>query len=455
MTITKAPRKKMLADVKVLDFTQYLAGPAATRLLADFGADVIKIERTPDGDLGRKIHYVAPGVSGFFLAACAGKKSLAVDFTSAEGRAIVQELVRETDIVVENYSPGVMAKHGFDYESLKAINPNVIMASISGFGQEGPSAQLPSYDIIAQAQSGMMAMTGDPDGPPQYVGNAIGDPNAGVHAALAICAALYQRTTDGEGQYIDVSQLESLVYIDYVNFPLSMMTDGRIAPHRFGRDFISICPYGVYRSQQGYIVFAVLEHQWRALVRAMGMPELEADERYATQEARCARRPEVRATIEGWLQTFDDDLEPLRILAEARVPSAPILNIDQVPQHQQIKARGLFQDLPHPELGSTPIARAPYQFSTMAVEIPFRAPYLGEHNEEILSSSLGYTPERLAELYANGVIVRDPQLEALRAPARYKRLHYFALRAIQFATAAVIKAPTIRSRVVSDRPLLV
>ncbi len=137
MTTAQAPRKKMLANVKVLDFTQYLAGPAATRLLADFGADVIKVERTPDGDLGRKIHFVAPGVSGFFLAACAGKKSVAVEFASEEGRAIIRDLVRETDVVIENYSPGVMAKYGFDYESLKAINPNLIMASISGFGQEG------------------------------------------------------------------------------------------------------------------------------------------------------------------------------------------------------------------------------------------------------------------------------------------------------------------------------
>ncbi len=166
----------------------------------------------------------------------------------------------------------------------------------------------------------MMSMTGEPDGPPQYVGNYIGDPNAGVHASLAICAALYQRTVDGEGQYIDVSQLESLVYLDYVNFPVSMMTEGRIAPHRFGGDFYSICPYGTYRSKEGYIVFAVAEHQWAPLVKAMGMPELESDERYATQEARCARRPEVRAYIEDWLQTFSNDSEPLRLLAEARVP---------------------------------------------------------------------------------------------------------------------------------------
>jgi CoA:oxalate CoA-transferase len=410
-----SPLKKMLTGVKVLDFTQFLAGPAATRLLADFGADVTKIERTPHGDHGRKIHFVAPGVSGFFLAACAGKKSLAIEFSSEKGREIVRDLVRQTDVVIENYSPSVMPKYGFDYASLKAINPKLIMCSISGFGQDGPYADLPSFDIIAQAQSGVMAMTGDPDGPPQYVGNYIGDPNAGVHAALAICAALYHRALHGEGQYIDVSQLEALVYLDYVNFPLSMMSGGKIEPKRFGGDFFSICPYGVYRSKEGYIVFAVAEHQWPALVRAMGMPALEHDERYATQLARCARRPEVRAIIEAWLQTFEDDNTPLAILAKARVPSAPILEISQVPEHGQLKARELFQDLPHPELGSTPVARSPFQFSTMATTIPFRAPYLGEHNEEILGEQLGYSAAQLAELYAAGVIVQDVQVNALRA----------------------------------------
>jgi crotonobetainyl-CoA:carnitine CoA-transferase CaiB-like acyl-CoA transferase len=209
-----------------------------------------------------------------------------------------------------------------------------------------------------------------------------------------------------------------LVYLDYVNFPVSMMTQGRIPPRRFGGDFYSICPYGTYRSKEGYIVFAVAEHQWRALVNAMGMPELEHDERYATQEARCSRRSEVRAYIEDWLQTFDDDSEPLRVLAEARVPSAPILEIDQVPHHQQIKARKLFQELPHPQLGSTPIARSPYQMSTMEVAVPFRAPYLGEHNEEILRETLGYSADQLDKLYTGGIIVQDPQVASLRGEGK-------------------------------------
>jgi len=399
--------EKLLSGVKVLDFTQYLAGPAATRLFADFGAEVIKIERAPGGDHGRRIHHVAPGVSAFFLAVCAGKQSVAVAFEQAAGREIVRELVRHVDVVIENYSPGVMAKYGFDYASLRELNPSLVMCSISGFGQEGPYAKHTSFDIVAQAQSGVMAMTGDPEGPPQYVGNYFGDPNAGIHAAFAIAAALFRRERTGQGQYIDVSQLESLVYLDYVNFPLALMSEGRIVPRRFGGDFFNICPYGTYRSKQGYIVFAVAEHQWGALVNAMGKPDLEHHPDFATQEARCARRPVVRQHIEEWLAGFDDDETPLRLLAEARVPSAPILEIDEVPEHPQIKAREVFQQVPHPELGSTPIARSPFRMGNIGTEIAFRAPYLGEHNEKVLGALLGYAPERITGLYRDGVLVNE------------------------------------------------
>ncbi|HEV8713215.1 MAG TPA: CoA transferase [Candidatus Binatia bacterium] len=407
-------KKKLLSGVQVLDFTQYLAGPSATRLLADLGADVVKIERAPDGDLGRKIHLVEPGISAFFLAASAGKKSVGVDFKHPKGLEIVRELVRQVDVVTENYSPGVMAKYGLDYASLKETNPRLIMCSVSGYGQDGPYTKHTSFDIIAQAQSGVMAMTGEPDGPPEYVGNYFGDPNAGIHGALGICAALFHRAMTGEGQYIDVSQLESLVYLDYINFPLFLMSHGAIEPKRFGGDFFNICPYGVYKAKKGYIVFAVAEHQWAPLVKAMGKPELATDPRYATQIARCQRRPEVRKYLEDWLQTFADDETPLRILAEARIPSAPILDIPQAAAHPQLKARELFQDISHPILGVTPIAKSPFHFSTAQVEIPFRAPFFGEHNEEILQNRLGYTPEQITVLYHEGAIVQEAKVRELR-----------------------------------------
>jgi crotonobetainyl-CoA:carnitine CoA-transferase CaiB-like acyl-CoA transferase len=414
MTQATNGKKKLLSGVQVLDFTQYLAGPSSTRLLADLGAEVIKIERAPDGDLGRKIHLVEPGISAFFLAASAGKKSVGVDFKHPRGLEIVCELIRQVDVAVENYSPGVMAKYGLDYASLKEINPRLIMCSVSGYGQDGPYAKHTSFDIIAQAQSGVMAMTGEPDGPPEYVGNYFGDPNAGIHGALAICAALFHRALTGEGQYIDVSQLESLVYLDYINFPLYLMSNGAIRPHRFGGDFFNICPYGVYTAKKGYIVFAVAEHQWPPLVKAMGKPDLATDPRYATQVARCARRPEVRKYIEDWLQTFDDDETPLRILSEARIPVAPILDIPQAATHPQLQARDLFQDVPHPLLGSTPIAKSPFHLSTAAVEIPFRAPFFGEHNEEILQGRLGYSPEQIMALYREGAIVQEAKVRELR-----------------------------------------
>ncbi len=409
---------QLLAGVKVLDFTQYLAGPSATRLLADLGADVVKIERAPGGDLGRKIHLIEHGQSALFLAACAGKKSLCVDFKSPKGLEIVRALVRQVDVVVENYSPGVMAKYGLDYASLKELNPQLIMCSVSGYGQDGPYAKHTSFDIIAQAQSGVMSMTGEPDGPPTYVGNYFGDPNAGIHGTLGICAALFHRAMKGEGQYIDVSQLESLVYLDYINFPLFQMTQGAIQPHRFGGDFFNICPYGVYKSKKGYIVFAVAEHQWPPLVEAMGKPELATDPLYTTQIERCKRRPDVRKHIEDWLQTFDDDETPLKILEGARVPSAPILDIPGAAEHPQLQTRDFFQDLPHPLLGSTPVARSPFHLSTAKVETPFRAAFLGEHNEEILQERLSYTQEQITALYQEGAIIQEEQVKELREAGR-------------------------------------
>ncbi len=414
MESTACGAVRLLAGVKVLDFTQYLAGPSATRILADLGAEVIKVERAPEGDLGRKIHLVDYGQSALYLAACAGKKSLCVEIRHPKGLEIVRELVRKVDVVTENYSPGVMAKHGLDYESLRKLNPGLIMCSVSGFGQDGPYAHHTSFDIIAQAQSGVMHMTGEPDGPPQYVGNYFGDPNAGIHGALAICAALFHRAQTGEGQYIDVSQLEALIYLDYINFPLYLMSQGKIRPHRFGADFFNLCPYGVYKAKEGYIVFAVAEHQWPALARAMGRPDLIDDPRFSTNQARLQNQPEVRRIIEGWLQSFPNNEEPLRILAEARIPSAPVLDIAQAAAHPQIQARGLFQEVPHPLLGLTPIAKSPFHFSTARVEIPFRAAFLGEHNEEILERYLSYSPGQIAALYREGVIVQDPQVQGFK-----------------------------------------
>ena len=241
---TQNGQVRLLAGVKVLDFTQYLAGPSSTRILADLGAEVIKIERTPDGDLGRKIHLVDHGQSALYLAACAGKKSLCVELKHPKGLEIVKEMVRKVDVVVENYSPGVMAKYGLDYESLKQINPELIMCSVSGFGQDGPYAHHTSFDIIAQAQSGVMHKTGEPDGPPEYVGDYFGDPNAGIHGTLAICAALFHRAQTGEGQYIDVSQLESSITTVGEHL-LAYQMNGR-PPENVGNRHPVHAPHGAY-----------------------------------------------------------------------------------------------------------------------------------------------------------------------------------------------------------------
>ena len=235
------------------------------------------------------------------------------------------------------------------------------MCSVSGYGQDGPYAKHTSFDIIAQAQSGVMSMTGEPDGPPTYVGDYFGDPNAGIHGALAICAALFHRATSGEGQYIDVSQLESLGLSGLHQLPAFHDEPGAIMPHRFGKDFFNVCPYGVYKAKKGLSGVCRCRPPMASFNQGHGKPELATDERYATMEDR-VERSEVRKYIEDWLQTFENDEAPLKILAEARVPSAPILDIPGAAAHPQLQARGLFQDVPHPLLGSTPIAKFALSF---------------------------------------------------------------------------------------------
>ena len=395
--------KKLLAGIKVLDFTQYLAGPSATRILADLGANVIKIERTPSGDLGRKIHLVDHGQSAFFIAACAGKKSVCVEIKHPKGKEIVYELVRQADVVVENYSPGVMARLGLNYDTLKELNPKLIMCSVSGYGQDGPYAKHTSFDIIAQAQSGVMSMTGQPDGPPTYVGNYFGDPNAGIHGALAICAALFSRAMTGEGQYIDVSQLESLVYLDYINFPLYMMSHGEIVPQRFGGDFFNVCPYGVYKAKKGYVVLAVVEHQWPALTKAMGMPDLINKPEYQDNAARLDNREALNDDLQGWLsqRCLNETMDQL-------VPSGgvvgPVYDAQRIMDDPHYQAREDIIDIDDPELGKTKMLGVVPKFSETPGSVQHAGPTVGEHNQHIYNSWLGLEEEDLSELSEQGTI---------------------------------------------------
>jgi crotonobetainyl-CoA:carnitine CoA-transferase CaiB-like acyl-CoA transferase len=407
-------RSQLLAGVKVLDFTHALAGPACTRVLTDLGAEVIKIEAAPHGDFGRGLFVIKDNLSALFLYTCAGKKSLCLDLKKPEGLKIAQELAARVDVVVENFTPGVMKKLGLDYASLKEINPKLIMASVSGFGQFGPWADHTSYDIIGQAMSGVMHMTGESNGPPQYVGNYIGDPNAGVHAALAVCASLFYRDRTGKGQYIDIAQVDSLLYLDMVNVPQYALTNGAINPKRFGAHHYGVAPLGVYQGKDGYVVIQAVEHQWPNFARAIGRPDLITNPKFETNAKRLENLAELTAITEAWLRSFASNDEALKVLSEWRIPCAPVLDIGQALSHPQVQARGLVTEVAHPTLGKMPIVNTPFQLSETPRQIQGPAPLLGQHNAEVLRQHLGYPTADIARLTQAGVLMEEEKVRELR-----------------------------------------
>jgi crotonobetainyl-CoA:carnitine CoA-transferase CaiB-like acyl-CoA transferase len=274
-----------------------------------------------------------------------------VDLKKPEGLQVARDLVSKFDVVVENFAPGVMKKLGLDYAALKAINPKLIMASISGFGQTGPWADRTSFDIIGQAMSGVMHVTGEPDGPPQYVGNGIGDPNAGVHAALAICASLFYRDRTGKGQYIDIAQVDSLLYLD---------------------------------------------------------PKFE------TNIKRLENREELARIIESWLRSFPNNEAALNALAEQRVPCAPVLDLGGALSHPQILARGMVTQISHPLYGAMPIVNTPFVMSEAPRHVQGPAPFLGQHNAEVLKQHLGYDDGRVNQLTQAAVLFEEARVTELR-----------------------------------------
>ncbi len=412
---TMASQNGLLSGVKVLDFTHVLAGPMCTRILSDLGAEVIKLESAPSGDMARSMFHIEHEQSAMFQYTCAGKKSLCVDLKKPDGLRLAKELVAKVDVAVENFAPGVMKKLGLDYAVLKELNPKLVMASISGFGQTGPWSDRTSFDIIGQAMSGVMHMTGEPDGPPQYVGNYIGDPNAGVHAALAICASLFYRDRTGKGQYIDIAQTDSLLYLDVVNVPYHALSHGQHNPKRFGAYHYAVAPLGVFKGTGGYVVLQALEHQWPNFAKAIGRLDLITHPDFATNAKRLEHVKELAAIIETWLQSFSNTTAALDALAQWRIPCAPVLDMAGAISHPQTVARGMIGEVQHPLLGSIPVVNTPFALSEARRQLQGPAPQLGQHNGEVLTRVLGYSTREVEQLTQIGVIAEDEKVKALRA----------------------------------------
>jgi len=395
---------RMLADCKVLDFTQYLAGPTVTRLMAEMGANIIKVEPGPGGDPSRLLPFVKDGRSAYFVQQNRGKKSLCIDINKAEGLEVLRALVKTVDVVVENFGPGVMEKRGLDYTSLKQINPKIIMVSISAFGRKSSLSHKVGYDLIAQAFSGIMHMTGEPDGPPQFVGVGIADVGSGVHAFAALGYALYYREKTGVGQHIDMAMVDALYHMHEANVQVHAMSDGAYVPKRAGSHHPLVCPVGTFKGPQGWIVILVLDRQWESLCRAMGKPELVKDPRFTTGADRAKNQGELIPMIEAWLQSFPSDEAALKVMDEHRIACAPVMTIVDTLAHPYFNDREMVRQVPDPVFGELTIPGFPFKYSEFPELPDIRAPLLGEHNAEVLSQQLGYSEARVNALRAKGIL---------------------------------------------------
>jgi CoA:oxalate CoA-transferase len=399
-----ATKPRMLEGVKVLDFSQYLAGPTVTRLMAEMGADIIKVEQAPMGDPSRNLPAIKNGRSGYFVQQNRGKKSLCLDFSKLESMELLKSLIPKMDVVLENFGPGVMEKRGLDYPSLKQLNPRIILASISAFGKTGPLKHKVGYDFIAQGFAGIMHMTGASDGPPMPVGLGMADVSSGVHAFAAIGYALFYRERTGIGQHIDISMIDSLYHMHEANLQINSLTNGEFVPHRFGAHHPLVCPCGVFKGPQGYIVVLVLDRQWPAMTRAMGRPELEKDPRFATSTDRGKNRVELIAIIEQWMAAQGTDEAVIKIFEEFRVPSAPVMSIIDTLKHPYFKARNMVRQVKDPLLGEVTIPGFPLKYSEFPELIDLVAPLLGQHGAQVLKENLGLSDDQIKTLEAAGVL---------------------------------------------------
>jgi formyl-CoA transferase len=403
-----------LSHLTVLDLSRVLAGPWCTQLLADLGATVIKIEKPGSGDDTRswgppflkETQGRDTGEAAYYLACNRGKKSVAVDFTQSEGQAIVRDLARGADIVVENFKVGGLKKYRLDYPSLAAINPRLVYCSITGFGQTGPYRERAGYDFIIQGMGGFMSVTGErddlPGGGPQKAGIAISDLMTGMYACTAILAAIEHRKLANAGQYIDVSLFDTQVAMMAV-MNMNYLISGT-PPGRAGNAHQNIVPYQVFACVDGHLILAVgNDAQFARFCEVAGRTEWARDPRFAANAERVRRRDVLVPMIEAALRTRAQ-ADWLAALESVGVPCGPINRLDQVFADPQLLARGMRIDLPHPLSGAVPQVGNPLHFSATPVAYTQAPPLLGEHTTAVLSQRLGLSAESLADLAARGIV---------------------------------------------------
>jgi crotonobetainyl-CoA:carnitine CoA-transferase CaiB-like acyl-CoA transferase len=398
---------RILDGYKVLDFTQVLAGPTTSRYMAELGAEIIKVELAPTGDISRAVPFIRDGRSGYFVQQNRGKKSLCVNPRKPAGLALLKELVPKVDVLVENYSPETIAHLGLDYPTVKTLNPKIVMCSISTYGQSGPMAKRPGYDFIGCASSGVLSMLGEPDREPVLPQVGIGDITTGVHALSAILAALLHRERKGVGQYVETSLLDCYFSYHDMTVHTASLSNGAILPRRSGSHHFAVAPLGIFRGKEHpIIVMSSAEHQFPDLCRAMGKPEMINDPKFKDIPARKVNIEELKQIVQDWFDAMPSEKETLARLEEHRVPHAPVLAVEEAMAHPHMRERGIIRTIEDRFLGAFEVPGFPMRFSEFPHTRNLQAPTLGEHNAEVLRAYLGYSDERIQQLEADGVLHR-------------------------------------------------
>lgn len=403
-----------LQGIVVLDLSRVLAGPWATQALADYGAEVIKVEKPGSGDDTRQ--WGPPWLkdrngrdtaeSAYYLSTNRGKQSVAIDLAHPEGQKLIRDLARQADVLVENFKVGGLSKYGLDYQTLAALNPRLVYLSISAFGQDGPDAAGPGYDAMVQGMGGLMSVTGLPDGEPgggpQKVGVAVADLMCGMYGVAAVLAALLERQQSGHGQYIDLALLDSQVAW-LANQNMNYLVGGT-PPTRKGTAHPNIVPYQAFATADGHLMLAVgNDGQFLRFCETAGRPDVAADARYATNQSRVAHRGELVPLVQDWLRMRTTG-QWLTALRAANVPCGPINDLAQVFSEPQVRHRGMRIELPHPTAGTVPGVRNPAVFSRTALEYRKAPPELGADTDSVLADRLGLDADRRAELRDLGAI---------------------------------------------------